>query len=350
MEIDQSLDENDELLPFRYSITSYGADYPVDGLVQRIRNGDITIPSFQRGYVWSHREASRFIESLLLGLPVPSIFLSKEEESQRLLVIDGQQRLLTLQYFYEGIWPINRREFALRGVVRQFEGKTMRDLANEDRRKLADSIIHAIIVRQEQPSEDSSSIYHIFERLNTSGVSLTPQEIRTAIYHGDFSDLLRHLNETKSWRAIYGPPNKLMRDQELILRFLALYYDSESYRQPMKGFLNSFMSKHRSLSTAESAEMAGIFLNTIETAAEAIGKRAFKLSRVLNAALFDSIMVGIARRLHRGPITSREDLRAKYEGLLANKEYLAVAERATANEENLAARLEKATAAFSDVK
>ncbi len=264
-------------------------------------------------------------------------------------MIDGQQRLLTLQYFYEGIWPVTRREFALRGVVRQFEGRTMKDLADEDRRKLADSIIHAIIVRQEQPSEDSSSIYHIFERLNTSGVSLTPQEIRTAIYHGDFSDLLRQLNETKSWRAIYGPPNKLMRDQELILRFLALYYESESYRQPMKGFLNSFMSKHRQLSPSESQEMVDIFLNTIETTIEAIGKRAFKLSKVLNAALFDSIMVGIARRLKEGPILNREGLKAKYEGLLADKEYLAVAERATANEENLSARLQKATDAFRDV-
>src|SRR5438128_10800364 len=73
-EIDESLDDVDEVVPFRNSITSYGADYPVDGLVKRIATHDIIIPKFQRGYVWSLREASRFVESLLLGLPVPSIF------------------------------------------------------------------------------------------------------------------------------------------------------------------------------------------------------------------------------------------------------------------------------------
>ena len=140
-----------------------------------------------------------------------------------------------------------------------------------------------------------------------------------------------------------------MRDQELILRFLALFYSSESYRQPMKGFLNSFMSKHRHLTPEQSQEMADIFLNTIETISEALGRRAFKLSRVLNAALFDSIMVGVARRLQRGPIKSGEAIRERYVALINNQDFLAVAERATANEENLAARLQKATAAFSDI-
>src|SRR5437667_5267969 len=69
--------EESEEVPFKYSITSYGADFPVDGLVKRISNGAIFIPSFQRGYVWSLKDASRFIESLLLGLPIPSIFLCR---------------------------------------------------------------------------------------------------------------------------------------------------------------------------------------------------------------------------------------------------------------------------------
>src|SRR5688572_4513142 len=178
-EIDESLDDVDEVIPFKYSITSYGADYPVDGLVKRISSGDIIIPRFQRGYVWSLKEASRFVESLLLGLPVPSIFLSKESDTQKLLVIDGQQRLQTLRYFYDGIWLPTRKEFALKGVPSKFEGTTYKGLAEDDRRRLNDSIIHAIVVKQDEPSDDSSSIYHIFERLNTSGVSLTAQEIRT---------------------------------------------------------------------------------------------------------------------------------------------------------------------------
>src|SRR5687767_14799498 len=94
-------DDSEEVLPFRYAITSYGADYPVDGLVKRVGDGDITVPTFQRGFVWNFRQASRFIESLLLGLPVPGIFLSKEPDTQKLLVIDGNQRLHTLRFFYD---------------------------------------------------------------------------------------------------------------------------------------------------------------------------------------------------------------------------------------------------------
>ena len=105
--------ELEEESPLKYSITSYGADYPVDGLVRRIGDGSIFIPTFQRGFIWSLREASRFIESLLLGLPVPGIFLSRDEDTKKLMVIDGQQRLRTLQYFYDGIFHNTGREFAL---------------------------------------------------------------------------------------------------------------------------------------------------------------------------------------------------------------------------------------------
>src|SRR5206468_12424422 len=145
-----SVDEEppDIATPFKYAITSYGADYPVDGLVKRMASGAIFIPSFQRGYVWSLPQASRFIESLLLGLPVPGIFLSKEEQAQKLLVIDGQQRLRTLEYFYDGIFRPTGRQFALQGVQPQFEGKTYRTLSAEDRRRLDDSILHATIIKQ----------------------------------------------------------------------------------------------------------------------------------------------------------------------------------------------------------
>jgi len=348
-EIDDSLEESDEVVPFKYSITSYGADYPVDGLVKRISKGDIAIPKFQRGYVWSLKEASRFVESLLLGLPVPGIFLSKEPDTQELLVIDGQQRLLTLRHFYEGIWPPTRREFALRSVQSKFEGATYKSLANDDRRRLDDSIIHAIIVKQEEPSDDSSSIYHIFERLNTSGVSLTPQEIRAAIQHGPFSELLKELNKNDSWRAIYGPVNKLMRDQELLLRFFALYYDSSAYSRPMKEFLNKFMGRHRKLQTISKDEMSSTFKATIEVIRAGIGERSFRLARVLNAAVFDSVMVGVARRLERGPIKDLASLKMKYSALIESKDFLALTERATADEESVSKRLRLATDAFGNV-
>src|SRR5437899_942572 len=128
--------EEEEVVPFKYSITSYGADYPVDSLVQRIRNGDIYVPAFQRDFVWTLPQASKFVESLLLGLPVPGIFLSREEPTQKLLVIDGQQRLRTLQFFYDGIWRPTGREFALRDVQSEFDGITYNALKPKDKRRL----------------------------------------------------------------------------------------------------------------------------------------------------------------------------------------------------------------------
>lgn len=113
---DPSAEEEAEMgAAVRYLISSYGADYPVDGLVQRIQREDIYVPPFQRNFVWSHAQASRFVESMLLGLPVPGIFLFKEPDTQKLLVVDGQQRLRSLQWFYEGV--VRGREFSLRGYL-----------------------------------------------------------------------------------------------------------------------------------------------------------------------------------------------------------------------------------------
>ncbi len=181
VEIADDVEDEEEPMPFGYSISSYGADYPIDHLVKQMQNGDIYMPLFQRSYVWNIATASRFVESLLLDLPVPGIFLAKEQEEQKLIVIDGQQRLRTLQYFYEGTFLPNGKKFALSGVVPRFSGATYNSLRDGDRRRLDDSTIHATIIKQNVPLDDDSSIYHIFERLNTGSVPLQPQEIRSAI-------------------------------------------------------------------------------------------------------------------------------------------------------------------------
>src|SRR5712664_4138054 len=98
----------------KFSISSYGADYTVDSLVKRVRGGAFKIPKFQRKFVWTLKHSSKFIESLLMGLPVPGIFLYKEADTNEHLIIDGQQRLLTLQKFYEGFY--NDKKFQLEGV------------------------------------------------------------------------------------------------------------------------------------------------------------------------------------------------------------------------------------------
>src|ERR1700674_1909641 len=238
-------DKADGIPQVSYQITAYGADYDVEGLVRRLEKDDIFVPPFQRSYVWTLPQASQFIESLLLGLPVPGVFLARDEPTNRLQVLDGQQRLKTLLFFRKELFnPTDdskyQRTFSLANVQEPFSGKTYRALEERDRRRLDDSIIHATIVRQESPKNDDTSIYHIFKRLNSGGTLLTPQEIRCAVYHGPFIEKIKTLNDHPSWRGLFGKKHKRLKDQELILRFLALYDSADKYERPMGEFLNKF--------------------------------------------------------------------------------------------------------------
>ncbi|MBK8564985.1 MAG: DUF262 domain-containing protein [Saprospiraceae bacterium] len=297
-----------------YDISSYGADYDVDGLVKRLKRGDIFIPPFQRDFVWNQAEASRLVESLLLGLPVPGIFLAKEGDSNKLSVIDGQQRLKSLLFFYEGFFnpkegDMRKKIFKLKNVQSKFEDKTYDKLEEDDRIKLDDSIIHATIIKQESPDNDNTSIYHVFERLNTGGRKLTPQEIRSAIYIGKLNNLINSLNDYPSWRELFGKKNNRLKDQEMILRFFAMYESLNSYSKPLKEFLNKYNLKHKNPSQEKIEELSKIFKATTDIVLNKFGKSAFRPDRVFNAATFEVLMVGIAKRI---------DKKIDYETMLEN--------------------------------
>jgi uncharacterized protein with ParB-like and HNH nuclease domain len=343
--------EDEKEIPYKYAITSYGADYPVESIVQKLEKENIMIPFFQRGYVWTHVEAARFVETLLLGLPVPGVFLSKDENSQKLLVIDGQQRLLTLQYFYDGIFrqgPAEGKAFKLKNVQDQYEGKTYKTLSKEDKLRLDDSIIHATVVKQDDPEDDESSIYHIFERLNTAGRQLYPQEIRNCIYYGEFNNLLKELNNNTQWRHIFGKESPRQKDLELILRFFAMLFNAANYKRPMKEFLNKYMAKNRHLKNTPADSLRDIFNNTISIIAAAVPRNAFRPERALNAAAFDALMTGIARRLLKGAISNNEEIKRKYDNLLANDKFTHFYKTATSDEENVKNRLMLAEKEFED--
>lgn len=355
-DIIDALDDATEVIPFNYSITSYGADYPVDSLVKRIENGDILVPTFeheerleedldafQRDYVWPRSKADRFIESLLLGLPVPGIFLVKEANG-RLLVLDGHQRLFTLKSFCGGI--INGKEYRLTGIQERFVGRTYKELDIEDRRRLDDSIIHATVVRQEQPTEDWSSIYVIFERLNTGGISLQAQEIRMALYHGPFAATLRELNDFKDWRELIGQPSKRLKDVELILRFFALVYHHSEYQSPMKDFLNRYMASNRNLSVEKKAELVSLFKKTTGLILAALGKDALRPERAINAAFADAFMTGVARAILAGKEPDAQRIIAARGALLAGDEFVAAITTGTSQKPKVDKRISEAVAQF----
>ena len=334
---------------FGYSISSYGADYTVDILVTRISLGDIYIPSFQRRFIWNIEQSSRFIESLLLGLPVPSIFLVKEEDTGKLIVIDGQQRLLTLYYFYEGRLP-NGRRFALKGVHPQINGLTYESIAYETRRNLNNSIIHSVVMKKDIKFEDNSFIYDLFLRLNTSGTQLQPQEIRASIYPGEFNELLNELNKNESWRIIYGPEDPRCKDQELILRFLAIFFDLKNYRNPMFLFLNRFMNENRHLTKYSNNQINTIFNETIDLVYKSLGHNAFKPKKHISYSIFDSVMLAIATRLQKGRIYDFKMVREQYRYLLQNESYMHACTTRTSTEYNVRLRTEISTIAFDEVK
>jgi hypothetical protein len=349
----EDIDEREEVVPLHYGITSFGADFPVDSLVRRLNTGDIFIPTFdpevsdddanivgfQRDFVWSKTQCDRFVESLLLGFPVPGIFLVQGSHDVY-LVLDGQQRLRTLQAFYKG--TLREKTFRLQSVQEHFRGLTYETLPADVRRRLDNSIIHATVVKQEQPSEDQSGIYMVFERLNTGGTLLQPQEIRVALFHGPLIELLRRLNDDADWRALCGPRSKRLKDQELILRFFAFRADGDSYKAPMKDFLNHYTGWNRNLQQQSADELTTAFIQTVRTIREELGDGAFRLVRAVNAAVLDSVMTAIAEGVETGALRTGDALRESFGQLMADAEYRQSVERATAREEQVATRLGRA--------
>ena len=330
------IDEKDESQGIViYDISSYGADYDVEGLVKRLDRGDIFIPPFQRDYVWNQVEASRLVESLLLGLPVPGVFLAKDNDSNKLSVIDGQQRLKSLLFFYKGFFnpkddDTRKKVFRLKNVQPQFEGKTYEELSEEDRINLDDSIIHSTIIKQETPNDDNTSIYHVFERLNTGGRKLTPQEIRSAIYIGKLNNLIVELNEHPSWRELFGKKNNRLKDQEMILRFFAFYHLLDKYTKPLKEFLNKFNGHYRNPKDEELTRLSDVFKRTTDIILENFGKTAFRPERVFNASAFEVLMVGVAKRIDSDIDFSKIALNIRT--LYDNQDYTDAITRATSDD------------------
>ena len=337
-----------------YSIISYGADFDVEGLVRRLNYNYIEMPEFQRKFVWTQERASRFIESLLVGLPVPGIFLYREVDSENLQVIDGQQRLRTLQAFFRGkavFGSSGEKTFDLQGqgIDPKFVGLTYDRLEEKYRRKLHNSIIHATVIRQTTPNDGDSSKYFIFERLNTEASQLSDQEIRAAIYQGRFNNLIQKLNHYSSWRALYSgntDPDKRRRDEELILRFFAMYYtDVGQYSSPMKSFLNRFMSQNRQLSNLNEEDMQRIFDTAVETILKCIGQDAFRPYGRRNVAATEAVMVGVALGLEGA--TTGPSMRDRYDKLVKHADFSKSVSRGTSQAKNVRSRIKLATEAFA---
>jgi len=303
-ELDSETDDLDST-PISYEVITYPADFTLEGLVSKYKKGTMIVPGFQRNFVWNIKQASRLIESFLLGLPVPAIFLFTDDYKNEQLVIDGQQRLMTIFYFFEGYFgdPVNgkRKVFKLTGLNERspYYDKTYADLEESDQaafNKLNDSVLRAFVVKQITPN-GNTSVFHIFERLNTGGTQLVGQEIRNCVYHGPFNELLCKLNTYPNWRKIFGSetPHKRQKDVELILRFFSFYENGDQYERPIKDFMSNFMALYQNIDLNKSSQFENLFMTTCDETLNHLGEKPFHIWSGFNVAAYDSVFTTLAK-------------------------------------------------------
>lgn len=338
-----------------FNISSWGADLTFRELIAMYEENELIKPELQRKYVWDKTEASRFIESILLGLPVPSIFLA-QAGSQK-LIVDGYQRIMTVYDYVRGIFSADEKVFRLSNsnkINARWRNKAFSELTTDDQRKIRSTTIHAIIFEQRKPANDDTSLYQIFERINTSGRTLNAQEIRNCVYQGSFNRLLIQLNENSDWRTLFGTEraDSRMRDIELILRFFVMkseyVQESKSSQISLKKALNDFMGKHQNALDEVLSCFEQEFCTTILAVREALGINAFrnyqkgKFTRKFHPAIFDAIMVAFYYRVREGEQIG-SIATEKHIALLSDSRFSDAISKHTTDIENIKQRIKLAT-------
>ncbi|MHB1051196.1 MAG: GmrSD restriction endonuclease domain-containing protein [Bacteroidota bacterium] len=340
-----------------YNISSWGADLSFRELVQRYKDGDLLKPEMQRNYVWDKAEASRFIDSILLGLPVPSIFLAKKSD-EKMLIVDGYQRIMTVYDFIETkIFRKDSKVFKLtnsKKINARWRGKAFDELTELEQRKVRNTTIHSIIFVQLKPKENDTSMYQVFERINTSGRTLLPQEIRNCVYQGKFNELLIDLNKDSKWRKLFGlkEPDSRMRDIEFILRFFAIgnkkWKGEQANQISLKKFLNDCMGNEDYGKQDKIEANKKLFLQIIHFIHDNFGETAFqnvshndpdKLSGKFNPTIFDSISVATRIALERNEKRSASNLVKNKKKLIQDKDYQDLIRFRTTNEDRINKRI-----------
>jgi Protein of unknown function DUF262 len=282
---------------------------------------------------------------LLLEFPIPGIMLVQQSD-KRYLVLDGQQRIKTLAAFVKGIHE--NKVFSLQNVADEFKGLTYETLSPSQRRTLNNTFIQATIVRSDNSPKSLEAVYQVFERLNSGGTQLTAHEIRVALYSGEFVRFLTDLNNAQGWRDIYGPVSLRLRDQELILRILALYSRGNEYVRPMKKFLNTFINEHRNLDSYPGDEVKTHFETSTQALASANARQVLRRQgQRVNAALLETVVIGCMQRADSGLELDHTSIERGLQIVTDDVDLIRSASSQTTNEENVRVRLNAARYAFA---
>lgn len=372
---EEMIDEDETVV--EYDIVSTPRDLTPANIVEMVDAGLIDLPLFQRNYVWDQKKASKLIESLILGLPVPELFFYSEADDSSYKIIDGQQRLLTIYFFMKGRFPRNTQSrleirrslnlgMPLEDVLKDddnffsfklklnekeeqenspLEGLTYQDLEKEVQVKFRlRRFLRTVVVRQNKPTDDSSSMFEIFTRLNTGGAPLNHQEVRASLYYCKFYEMMVIVNDNANWRKLLGnsEPDLHCNDIELILRSFALLEDFENYIPKMVSFLNKYSQKSRKFDKEKIMYLQDLFVSFIESCGK-LSDKAFYRNNRFSKVLFETVFATVCfnsyknKELLMGKINSES-----FEKLKSDPEFIEYLQAGLAAQANVAGRLKRA--------
>lgn len=269
-------------------------------LLEQLEYNEIDLrPEFQRASdVWSQVKKSRLIESVLLGLPLPSFYFSEDPETNKLLVVDGLQRLCAFSDF------CITKKLKLKGMqfLTGLEGWTYDKLDRTQIRRIKSLKVTLNTLRKNTPQRVKLVI---FQRVNTAGVPLTPQEMRNALYPKKATDLLKEMAKLDSFRKATGGkiPSKRMTDCDFANRFVAFYLYRKEYDGNLDEFMGDALENINRMSQQEIDSIHDTFDRSMTICYRLLGNTAFKRPDPqkpnsflkTNKAIFEVLSVSIAQ-------------------------------------------------------
>jgi uncharacterized protein with ParB-like and HNH nuclease domain len=370
-------DQDQDASYIDYDISASPNDFNIATLFSFIGSGIVKIPGFQRNYVWDIKRASKLIESILMGIPIPQIFLY-EEQKNKFLVIDGQQRYFTIYFFKNQRFPkvekrielrkifdesetgfsyniLNNNEYfsdfnlklpeQLPDVPNKFNKLSYSTLSEIDRGTLDLRTIRSIIVKQNHPDDDDSVMFEIFNRLNTGGINLKPQEIRTSLYHSEFYTMLYNINLDLNWRRLtpQTEPDLNMKDIEILLRGFAMLEKYENYRPSLTKFLNIYSKEAKSFSKDKIKYLEQLFRKFSEVISGISEQIFFSNTGRFNISVYESIFVALCTEAYRNNnLEVKETTLDHVNNLKDDTDFLNATLTSTANKANVLIRITKA--------
>lgn len=306
--LDSQEDESDFLLPginLGFDAAVAASDWTTETIVSQLRKGNIDLdPAFQRREAWQRPRKSQFIESLILGIPTPQIILAERKERRgSYLVIDGKQRLLTLRQFTAADNDPVFKKFKLGGLLARSDLNRLsyEQLAAHPTSPLSaleNANIRTVVIKSWSSEE---FLYEVFLRINSGSVQLSPQELRQALHPGKFTDGLNEYTiESNGIRSVLNlsQPDFRMRDNELVLRYVAFRKSVDRYNGNLKQFLDDitlFYNKSWDTSRQDVERMFSDLDYAIDISTRIFGPNVFKkwngysFESRINRAVFDVV-------------------------------------------------------------